>query len=383
MLWDKLSASVENDYIDFKREWYSKDKLGEVDLVHDILCMSNSLSDSEDRYIVIGVEEDKSNGSKLIHDISKDANCRQSANLIQTLRNYMSVIPNIELIREKVGKGFIDIIKIMPSARELPYVLNKECQGQKSDGKKVTVRKEWIYSRNSDRNTPKDECCTRTELEELFARKRGEHLPILDRFSMYLDDIENWKHPKSEYEIAESETAYYYTLNHKYKIVRSDREFDKTISLSIANTYDELLTDTCLNEAYWNYKNTQNYCYDDCINLFNVELWADNTLIEVFNITGMFIKHFNYDRYYGSYYVPNRMHLIESDITINNSSDIEKLLVWKICKLLFYFNLYDGCNLVTDDASRILEILNYDYLQKPSEYRKRNEDWLYQPIKIK
>ena len=383
MLWDKLSASVENDYIDFKREWYSKDKLGEVDLVHDILCMSNSLSVSEDRYIVIGVEEDKSNGSKLIHDISKDANCRQSANLIQTLRNYMSVIPNIELIREKVGKGFIDIIKIMPSARELPYVLNKECQAQKSDGKKVTVRKEWIYSRNSDRNTPKDECCTRTELEELFARKRGEHLPILDRFSMYLDDIENWKHPKSEYEIAESETAYYYTLNHKYKIVRSDREFDKTISLSIANTYDELLTDTCLNEAYWNYKNTQNYCYDDCINLFNVELWADNTLIEVFNITGMFIKHFNYDRYYGSYYVPNRMHLIESDITINNSSDIEKLLVWKICKLLFYFNLYDGCNLVTDDASRILEILNYDYLQKPSEYRKRNEDWLYQPIKIK
>lgn len=383
MLCDKLSASVENDYIDFKREWYSKDKLGEVDLVHDILCMSNSLSDSEDRYIVIGVEEDKSNGSKLIHDISKDANCRQSANLIQTLRNYMSVIPNIELIREKVGKGFIDIIKIMPSARELPYVLNKECQAQKSDGKKVTVRKEWIYSRNSDRNTPKDECCTRTELEELFARKRGEHLPILDRFSMYLDDIENWKHPKSEYEIAESETAYYYTLNHKYKIVRSDREFDKTISLSIANTYDELLTDTCLNEAYWNYKNTQNYCYDDCINLFNVELWADNTLIEVFNITGMFIKHFNYDRYYGSYYVPNRMHLIESDITINNSSDIEKLLVWKICKLLFYFNLYDGCNLVTDDASRILEILNYDYLQKPSEYRKRNEDWLYQPIKIK
>lgn len=383
MLWDNLSASVENDYIDFKREWYTKDKLGEVDMVHDILCMSNSLTDSSDRYIIIGIEEDKSTKEKIIHDVSSDNNCRQSANLIQTLRNYMSVTPKIEIIREQTDNIFIDIIKITPSARDLPYVLNKECQAQKSDGKKVTVRKEWIYSRNSDRNTPKDECCTRAELEELFARKRGEHLPILDRFSMYLDDIYNWKHPKSEYEIAESETAYYYLLNHKFKIVRSDRAFDKTISLSTANTYDELLTDTCLNEAYWNYKNTQNYCYDDCINLFNVELWADNTLIEVFNITGMFIKHFNYDRYYGSYYVPNRMHLIESDITINNSSAIEKLLVWKICKLLFYFNLYDGCNLVTDDASRILEILNYDYLQNPREYRKRNEDWLYQPIKIK
>ena len=31
MLWSKLSASAENDYIDYKREWYSKDKLGEVD----------------------------------------------------------------------------------------------------------------------------------------------------------------------------------------------------------------------------------------------------------------------------------------------------------------------------------------------------------------
>lgn len=383
MLWDKLSESVENDYIDFKREWYAKDKLGEVDLVHDILCMSNSLSDSVDRYIVIGVEEDKSNGFKIMHDVSSDVNCRQSANLIQTLRNYMSVTPKIEIIREQTDNIFIDIIKITPSARDLPYVLNKECQAQKSDGKKVTVKKEWIYSRNSDRNTPKDECCTRAELEELFARKRGEHLPILDRFSMYLDDIENWKHPKSEYEIAESETAYYYSLNHKFKIVRSNEEFDKTIPLSTANTYDELLTDTCLNEAYWNYKNSQNYCYDDCINLFNVELWADNTLIEVFNITGMFIKHFNNDRYYATFYVPNRLHLLESNQQINSSSDIENLLVWKICKLLFHFNLYKGCRFATEDASRILEILNYNYLQNPSEYRKQNEDWLYQPIKIK
>ena len=213
MLWDKLSASVENDYIDFKREWYSKDKLGEIDLVHDILCMSNSLSDSPDRYIVIGVDEDKTTKVKTFYDVSNDKNCRQSADIIQTLRNYMSVIPTIELSRELTNNCYIDIMKITPSARNLPYVLNKTCEAQNPKNKKVSVKKEWIYSRNSDRNTPKDECCTKAELEEHFARKRGEHLPILDRFSMYLDDIENWKHPHSDYEIAESETAYYYTLN--------------------------------------------------------------------------------------------------------------------------------------------------------------------------
>ena len=145
MLWDNLSASVENDYIDFKREWYSKDKLGEVDMVHDILCMSNSLTDSSDRYIIIGIEEDKSTKEKIIHDVSADNNCRQSAGVIQTLRNYMSVIPNIELIREQTDSGYIDIIKIMPVARELPYVLNKECQAQKPDGKKVTVKEPILY----------------------------------------------------------------------------------------------------------------------------------------------------------------------------------------------------------------------------------------------
>ena len=74
MLWDNLSASVENDYIDFKQEWYTNDKLGDVDMIHDILCMSNSLTDSFDRYIVIGIEEDKSTKEKIIHDVSADNN---------------------------------------------------------------------------------------------------------------------------------------------------------------------------------------------------------------------------------------------------------------------------------------------------------------------
>lgn len=377
MLWDKLSVSVENDYIDFKREWYTKDKLGTVNLVHDILCMSNSLSDSPERYIIIGVEQDIITFEKTIYDVSTDKNCRQSSNIIQTLRNYMSVIPKIELIRESINNKFIDIIKITPTNRDLPYVLNNVCEAQKDNGKKVSIKKDWIYSRNSDRNTPKDECCTKLELEELFARKRGEHLPILDRFSMYLDDIENWKHPKSEYEIAESETAYYYSLNHKFKIVRSNMEFDKTLRIMNAQTYDQLLTDTCLNVDYWEYKCKDGLCYNDYINIFNIELWADNTLIEVFNIIKIFINHFNFDRYYGSYYIPSRLHLVENDTPINNSLDIQKLLVWKICKLLFYFSLYNGCNLCQDDSTRILEILNYEYLSNPTYYREQNQDWIY------
>lgn len=383
MLWDNLSASVENDYIDFKQEWYTNDKLGDVDMIHDILCMSNSLTDSFDRYIVIGIEEDKSTKEKIIHDVSADNNCRQSANVIQALRNYMSVIPNIELIREQTDSGYIDIIKIMPVARELPYVLNKECQAQKPDGKKVTVRKEWIYSRNSDRNTPKDECCTKAELEELFARKRGEHLPILERFSMYLDDIKNWKRPR-RYENEEiSEDAYYYARNHKFKIVIPQLYYDKLVNIEKANNYAQLLAETALCKEYWDYRNRPNHsCYDDYYYLFNVELWADNTLIAIYSLMHIFIKYYFSDNHITkkqTFYLPT-IEDLERVYNLKSKEEIEKSFVWKLCKLLFSSELTDDSYFSTNDASIILEALNYDYLQNYWGYIKENKDWLYQPV---
>lgn len=374
MLWSKLSASVENDYIDFKREWYSKDKLGEVDLVHDILCMSNSLSDSPDRYIIFGVDEDKITKAKSFYDVSKDKNCRQSADIIQTLRNYMSVIPKIELIREKTNNRFIDIIKITPSARNLPYVLNKACEAQKSDGKKVTVKKEWIYSRNSDRNTPKDECCTKAELEELFARKRGKHLPILDRFSMYLDDIENWKRPKKYYSQDVSEDAIYYNNNHKFKIVIQHTDSDNIRSVKQAYNYRDIVVDTALCEDYW--INHRGCAYDDCYKWFNIELWADNTLIEVYSLTSLYLKYYLHDKHITnkrSFYIPSTEYLFSK-----TKDKIQSTLEWKICQLLFASELSEDSSYSIDDASIILDVLNYEYLNSPAKYFKQKENLIYQ-----
>ena len=382
MFWDKLSASVENDYIDFKRDWYTKDKLGEVDLVHDILCMSNSLSDSADRYIVIGVEVDKTNGLKHITDVLKDVNNRQSADLIQTLRNYMSVIPNIELIREQTDIGYIDVIKITHTARELPYVLNKECQAQKPDGKKVTVRKEWIYSRNSDRNTPKDECCKKAELEELFARKRGEHLPIIDRFSMYLDDIENWKRPKRSLNHQVSEDAYYFTKNHKFKIVRQDSQENNLKSVLKAIDYGQLLFDTGLNKSYWDYRMNGGACYDDCYETFNVELWADNTLIEVIEVTQIYLKYYLHDKGLSktqSFYIPSTESLLNLP-QCKNSEDIKNSLAWKLCQIIQYEEIKKSNDVTLKETECILDMLNYDYLSNKHFYIIANKKTLFKAV---
>ena len=52
---DLISLKQEGAYWDFKREWYSQNK--KDDLLHDIICMSNNLS-NRDAYIIIGVDEE-------------------------------------------------------------------------------------------------------------------------------------------------------------------------------------------------------------------------------------------------------------------------------------------------------------------------------------
>ena len=51
-LLDIAINSTENDYIDFKKQWYSDEKR-EIDMIHDIICLANSLSDKTHRYIFI------------------------------------------------------------------------------------------------------------------------------------------------------------------------------------------------------------------------------------------------------------------------------------------------------------------------------------------
>jgi len=379
MLLDKLLNSTENDYIDFKQKWYSGDGI-KVNLIQDILCLSNSLSDSLDRYIVIGVAEDKITKQKTIHDVSTDCNTQPSENIIQTLRNYMPVIPQIEVIREQVANQYIDVIKITPLVRDLPYVLNKSCEYEDKNKKKHTLHKDFIYSRNGSRNTGLNEHCSKATLEELFARKKGEHLPILDRFSLYLKDIDSWKHPQSSSASKLSENSYYYTKNHKFKIVRNEPISESHFTIYQVIDYYQLLMDTCLSENYWEARiDGTGMCYDDCYGTFSVELWADNTLIEVYEIVEIYIKHYNYDRYRQDFYIPDRSCILKTSDSIKNKEELQNTIEWKICKLLFEFDLYPESIHNNKDASIILDEVNYSYLSNPKKYLDENKKLLYEP----
>ena len=50
-----ISLKQEGAYWDFKKEWYEEGK--QPDLLHDIICMANTLV-NRDAYIIIGVDEE-------------------------------------------------------------------------------------------------------------------------------------------------------------------------------------------------------------------------------------------------------------------------------------------------------------------------------------
>lgn len=51
-----IECHTEGEYWDFKQQWHSNN----VDLIHDIICMANSLA-NRDCYIIIGVEDETYN----------------------------------------------------------------------------------------------------------------------------------------------------------------------------------------------------------------------------------------------------------------------------------------------------------------------------------
>lgn len=380
MLWDKLSSSSENDYIDFKRQWYSGPS-ATFDMFHDILSMCNSLTDSNDRFIIIGISEDKKTQHKTIFDVSNDENHKTAENIIQDLRNYMPVPPSIEIIREEIEGKSIDIIKISPTLRELPYTLRKNFSYQDIKKKTHTLPKDWIYSRDGSRNTGINELCHKSVLEELFARKRGEHLPAQERFALYLNDFTNWKRPKTSgtFEFEDiSEDNYFYKLNHKFKIVRHDLEdsHKRMQKKEDVLCYSWLVADTGICENYWNYRIQKKACYDDYYSWFDIELWVDNTLIEALQIMEFYFKYYFHDNDLNlpcHFYLPPENYLAINGL--KTKADTQNSFIWKICKMLTYQECVPDCPY--NSLDNLLDLINWKYLNNFIEYEKTHKDYMY------
>lgn len=222
---ERLLDEGESEYIDFKKEYYSKEK--KIDFLHDILCMANSNSPN-DRYIVFGVSDDKQ-----IIGIP-DAICSNIniANIVDWLRkvelnkelyNYIS-LHEISYNNKKV---IILRIKNIPLK---PFVLT---QDYKYRGK--IIRTGVAYTRNRDTNTPINSAASDDETSLMWKERFGLNKKPRERALELLKNYDNW-----EYE--EKTNSFYYNQHPEYKIESIELKEDNVYILSTFEKYLLTLT---------------------------------------------------------------------------------------------------------------------------------------------
>ena len=133
---DLINSRREDYYYDFKQEWISNNKKG--DLLHDILCLSNNMENRE-AYLIIGVTD--------CFEVVGVDDWKKSNELFDWLRNVDFAddkMPEIELKKIYYKHNKIDVL-VLKKSKNIPFYIEKNYYG---------VNPYQIYTRVGDTNTP-------------------------------------------------------------------------------------------------------------------------------------------------------------------------------------------------------------------------------------
>lgn len=175
-----ISLKQEGSYWDFKREWYSKDK--KADLLHDIICMANNLSNRE-AYIIIGVDEENNYS---LSSVKSDPNRKNTQQLVDFIREKPfagGIRPIVHIENICFGEIEIDVI-VIHNSNATPFYLTDKYQ---------SVMQNNIYTRVMDSNTPINKSADLSHIETLWKKRFGLLSPPLERMMIYLKESNLWE----------------------------------------------------------------------------------------------------------------------------------------------------------------------------------------------
>lgn len=147
-----IVAQDENDQVDFKKEYYSKEK--KYDLIKDIVSFANNTK-PRDKYIVFGIE----NSSWIPTGISLSS-LPDISEVNDLLHMYVEPFIDVELGHIEHQGVTIGFIRIPHNELNRPYVISKEY----SKNKVTSLRKGEIYIRKGASNF----ICERTDLDNIY-----------------------------------------------------------------------------------------------------------------------------------------------------------------------------------------------------------------------
>lgn len=350
----------ECDFLDFRQQWHEDNE----ELLYDILCLCNSISDVKKRYLIFGIKENSKTKHKKYYTVSKNAERKTDEMLENLLHEYFYIPPKISIFQLHISRRIIDVLEIIPDSSVLPYHLQKECKykvGEQKNNKDKTIQKNTIYARNGNTNFPRNEGVPHYYIEQLFAIKHGQHLTTRERGFIYLNDIEQW--------LGNGNNEIFYDKDCAYKIV-NDCENAHIQKLNEVPMYAYILQDTGLGTKYWeSKKNILNCSVEEHYCCYNIKLLWHNNIIHSFDVIKILIKHYPLLGDLKIYYLPAGLYQYFHNKQ-RSKEDIFELIEYKICRILYNMDNSSGNN------DNILAEINWDYLYFPNEYIKNNP-WIY------
>jgi|GEM_PF-6196852 len=157
-----IDTKIEGDYWDFKAEAHNN----KAELLHDIICMANSLHRGN-KYIILGV-----NNRGEICGIQDNANRKNQQNYIDFIQNSNKRFagghrPSLRVVTFQNDSKTIDVI-VVGDSTNVPFYLEDDYQCQSK-----IVKKHHIYTRIGDTNTAIDSSADFPIAENLWKKRFG------------------------------------------------------------------------------------------------------------------------------------------------------------------------------------------------------------------
>ncbi len=270
-IFNLIESKREGDYWDFKQEPHDN----KASLLHDILCLSNSLHRGN-RFLIYGVSDPK-DGTEVIGLTKEQNNRKTQVQFIDFLRTKSfagDCRPEIELHTIELYGREIDVIVIFDNPIK-PYYLTED-YGDK--GKNVKANS--IYTRTNDTNTPIDKSADIGVIEKMWRQRFGLDLSPLQRMKLLLLQPKDWfkdignkpyayhlDFPEFRIEFSDVHTFWevysFFFTNEKSYLGTATFKYHSTTLFELEYMYcDEMRIELSVPEtAYVKLKNSENWFY--------------------------------------------------------------------------------------------------------------------------
>jgi hypothetical protein len=176
-----IASQREGDYWDFK----AKPHADKGSLLHDVLCLANSLHRG-DRYLIFGVE-DPLKGTAIVGLGPAEVGRKTQSNFIDFLRDQKFAggnRPTVNLVTLTLDGLEVDVL-VIADVPAKPYWLTENY----TDGKRLGPQ---VYTRVGDTNTPVDKSADVDLVEKMWRQRFGLDLSPAERMRQLLREPAGW-----------------------------------------------------------------------------------------------------------------------------------------------------------------------------------------------